>query len=371
MDPTDPNSAYQLQMEIDSMKEDVYHQLARHLDSLPAGFPPTESGVEIRILKKLFSPQEAQIASRLMMIPEPVPAIAERFGMKEEELAPILYDMSRKGLIYRSGKDGDRKYMSAQFVVGIWEYHVNSLDRELIEMFNEYCPDLMNKAWSATHTKQLRVVPISKSLSAEMRTMPYDEAERIIREQSKIVVCPCICRTEHQMVGKGCGKPIEVCLTFGSGAYFYEENGLGRNVTQSEALDILAKGQEAGLVLQPGNAQKPSNICMCCGCCCQILKNLNRMDEPAKWVHTNYYAEVSPADCTGCGLCAQSCQMAAIEVSEVARIRTERCIGCGLCVTACDFEAVHLREKDGARKWTPPQTVMDTYLNMAKERGLI
>jgi formate hydrogenlyase subunit 6/NADH:ubiquinone oxidoreductase subunit I len=350
---------------------DVYQNLARHLDNLPAGFPSTETGVEIRILKRLFTPQEAEIAVGLVMMPEPVSAIAARLKMAEAELAPILDDMSRKGLIYRSGKGGKIFYMAAQFVVGIWEYHVKSLDLDLIKDFNEYSPYLMKQAWSETKTKQLRVIPISKSISAEMLTMPYDEAEQIIKKQSKIVVCPCICRTEHKMAGKGCDRPVEVCLTFGSGAYYYEENGLGRSISQTEALDILAKGMEAGLVLQPGNSQKPTNICLCCGCCCQILKNLNNLDEPAKAVHTNYFAEVTAEDCTACWICQERCQMQAIEIDDVARVKKERCIGCGLCVTSCSFDAMHLIEKAPEDRWTPPANTVETYVNMAKERGKI
>jgi ferredoxin len=350
---------------------DVFRNLARHLDNLPAGFPSTKTDVEIRILKRLFTPQEAEIAVGLVMMPEPVSAIAGRLKMDEAELAPILDDMSRKGLIYRSGKGGQKFYMAAQFVIGIWEYHVKSLDPDLIKDFNEYSPYLMNQAWTETKTKQLRVIPISKSISAEMLTMPYDEAEQIIKKQSKIVVCPCICRTEHKMAGKGCDRPVEVCLTFGSGAYYYEENGLGRDISQSEALDILAKGMEAGLVLQPGNSQKPTNICLCCGCCCQILKNLNNLDEPAKAVHTNYYADVMAENCTACGICVERCQMKAIDIDDVARVKKERCIGCGLCVTSCNFDAMHLIEKAPEERWTPPTNTVETYVNMARERGKI
>ena len=350
---------------------DVYYNLARHLDNLPAGFPSTESGVEIRILKRLFTPQEAEIAAGLVMMPEPVVAIAGRLKRDETELAPMLDDMSRKGLIYRSSKGGQTYYMAAQFVVGIWEYHVKSLDLDLIKDFNEYSPYLMDHAWKDTKTKQLRVIPISQSISAEMRTMPYDEAEQIIKSQSKIVVSPCICRTEHKMAGKGCDKPVEVCLAFGGGAYYYEENGLGRSISQSEALDILAKGMEAGLVVQPGNSQKPTNICLCCGCCCQILKNLNNLDEPAKAVHTNYYAKVAADNCTACGICVERCQMQAIEVDDVARVKKERCIGCGLCVTSCSFDAMHLIEKAPEEHWTPPANTVETYINMARERGKI
>ena len=350
---------------------DVYPQLARHLDRLPAGFPATETGVELRILKRLFTADEAAIALGLTMMPEPASAIAERLGREPDLLAPQLEDMSRKGLIYRSSKGGRHHYMAAQFVIGIWEYHLNDLDEALIRDVNEYLPTLMRDNWTQQETKQLRVVPVSQSVSAEIRTMPYEAAEDIIRSQSKIVVSPCICRREHEMVGKGCGKPMEVCLSFGSGAYYYEENGLGRAVSPEEALEILQTGMEAGLVLQPGNAQKPTNICMCCGCCCQVLKNLKTLDSPSKVVHTNYYAEVIAENCIACEACVERCQMDAITVDDVARVDRDRCIGCGLCVGACPEEAMVMRQKDKGEQYVPPANVFETYLNMAKERGLM
>ena len=64
------------------MNQDVYQQLAHHLDNLPAGYPATESGVELRILRRLFSPEEAALALRLTVLPEEARASvpAERFG---------------------------------------------------------------------------------------------------------------------------------------------------------------------------------------------------------------------------------------------------------------------------------------------------
>ncbi len=130
--------------------------------------------------------------------------------------------------------------------------------------------------------------------------MPYETAEEIISKQKKIVVSDCICRKEHDMVGQPCDYPREVCLTFGSGAYYYEGNGLGRGIDVEEALAILEKGRQAGLVLQPGNAKDPGNICMCCGCCCQVLANLKTPEQPAKAVHSNYYARVDADECVAC-----------------------------------------------------------------------
>jgi ferredoxin len=350
---------------------DVYQALARHLDKLPAGYPATESGVELRILKRLFTEQEALIAQGLTMLPEAPEAIAERLQLAVGELADTLADMSRKGLIFRISKGGSHLYSAAQFVIGIWEYHLNDLDEALIRDVNEYLPHVMKESWNQTKTKQLRVIPISEKLNAEMNITSYEMAEEIIRGQSKIVVSPCICRKEHQMAGKGCDNPLEVCLSFGTGAYYYEQNGLGRGIDQQEALEVLEKGREAGLVLQPGNSKKPTNICMCCGCCCQVLKNLKDFENPAHAVHTNYYAQVDADECVACEDCVERCHMDAIVVAETARVLENRCIGCGTCITACPTGALQFHQKEAADRYEPPQHVFETYMNMARERGLV
>ncbi|WDP89355.1 MAG: 4Fe-4S binding protein [Desulfobacter sp.] len=350
---------------------DVFEKLAKHLDTLPAGYPATDSGIEIRILERLFSREEAGITLGLTMLPEPVGAVAARMGITEGELAPKLEEMAQKGLIYRHSKGEMNAYGASQFVVGIWEYHLKSLDEGLIREVNEYLPQFMHKSWLKHETKQLRVIPVSQEITADNTVMPYEAAEKIIKEQSKIVVSDCICRKEHGMVGERCEYPMEVCLSFGSGAYYYEKNGLGRAVGTDEALEILARGQKAGLVLQPGNSKKPTNICMCCGCCCQVLKNLKTIDRPAKAVHTNYYARVEADECTACGVCAQRCHMDAIEVEAVAVIDLDRCIGCGVCVPECPAGAMAVVQKDAADQYDPPANVFETYMTMAQERGNI
>ena len=111
---------------------------------------------------------------------------------------------------------------------------------------------------------------------------------------------------------------------------------------------------------------------MCCGCCCLVLKNLNRLDEPAKVACTNYYVTVSEDDCTGCGNCEDICQMGAITVEdESASVSLARCIGCGLCVTRCEFNATTLMEKEESEKYAIPANTVEEYMNIAQERGLI
>ncbi len=349
---------------------DIYENLAAHLDKLPAGFPRTASGVEIRILKRLFTRKEAEIATALTMIPEPAPDVAARLKEDPERMEAALSAMARKGLIFRISKKDQNLYSASQFVVGIWEYHLNDLDEALIKDVNEYMPALLQESWVKADTKQLRVVPVAKSVSAEMAIMPYEAAEAIISRQSKIVVSDCICRKEQRMIGKGCDKPMETCFTFGAAAQYYEENKLGREIDQAEALVILKSGIDAGLVLQPGNQQKAINICMCCGCCCGVLKNLKSLDSPARIVHTNFYARVDETLCSACEACVERCQMAAIQVDDVARIDLDRCIGCGLCVTDCPTGAIVLVQKDEKNRYLPPKNAVETYLRMAQERAI-
>lgn len=348
---------------------DIFKRLAVHLDNLPGGYPCTESGVELRILRRLFTEEEADIALRLTMKPEGVASIADRTELGAEKLSADLEEMAQKGLIFRSYKDDTVMYSAAMFVVGIWEYHVNDLDPDLVRDVNEYLPQIMDKVWKKTKTKHMRVVPISTSIVPDVEIASYDDAEQLIRAQSKITVQPCICRKEHQVVGEPCEYPLEVCFAFGTAAYYYEENKIGRSIEVEEALEILEVGRKAGLVIQPGNAKQSANICMCCGCCCQILKNIKKLEKPADEVHSNYFVVINEDECVACGICEERCHMDAINVSDTATVDLDRCIGCGVCIPDCATEAIQLIAKDSAGQYTPPRFTYQAYLKMSKERG--
>jgi NAD-dependent dihydropyrimidine dehydrogenase PreA subunit len=347
---------------------DVHESLAGHLDRLPAGFPRTETGVELRILQRLFTTEEAQFAQFVTARPETPEAIAARTGIDAKVLSEKLEQMSRKGLIFRIRKGDQARYMAAQFVIGIWEYHVNDLDPDLIRDMNEYLPHYFKQPHQI-QTGQLRTIPIPTALSAEQKVMPYEEARRIIADQDQLLVAPCICRKEHQIMGGGCDRPMESCLVFGPGAEYYHENGIGRFIDQEEALRILEEAEKAGLVLQPSNAQKVVNICTCCGCCCQILKNLKSLPNPARYVSSNFVATIDSDSCIGCCACLDRCQMEAIRVEdETAVLDPGRCIGCGLCVPTCPAEAISLEAKPEDQRTTPPASFMEMYQKMAQNR---
>lgn len=164
----------------------VYQRLREHLDSLPGGFPPTDSGVEIRILKRLFTPREAELARQMKMKLETSATIAERVGVEEHEIAPLLKEMARKGLIFNiETPERPAKYMAAQFVIGIWEYHVNDLDEDFINDVEAYLPTLAKEALD--YLPQLRTIPVGKSIQHNLEILPYEQAEVLVKKQKKFL----------------------------------------------------------------------------------------------------------------------------------------------------------------------------------------
>ena len=354
------------------MATDIYERLAEHLDNLPGGYPGTESGVELRLLRRLFTPEQAELATHLTLIAEEPRVVARRAGISKEEAEVRLSEMAQKGLIVSLHPKGRPiKYMAAMFIVGIYEFQVDDLEPELIHDFEEYLPALFDaEAWKKV--PQLRTIPVGESVESRLEMMPYEQAEDIVRGQDKIVVAPCICRREQKIVAEGCDKPEEVCMSFGTSADYYQHRGTGRVISQSEALEVLGKANEAGLVLQPSNAKQPEFICCCCGCCCGVLRSMKRHPKPASLVSSPFYATLKAERCEGCGLCEGRCQMEALKMGDDRPVLDlDRCIGCGLCVSECPTGALKLVRKPDSELTTVPKNVEEQYISLSRARGKV
>jgi len=349
------------------MTENVYTRLRKFLDTLPAGFPETPTGVEIKILKKLFTLEQAELTMKLKSAPEAVSDIAERTGMDESELAEKLEEMAQNGLIFRV-RDGEKRlYQAFQFVVGIYEFQVNRIDREFCELFEEYMPYIgMSLASVSTH--QLRVVPVASALSNNTEVAPYNQVKEMIEKEDIISVTQCICKKEKGILGNPCEKPQEVCLMFGKFAQFFIDNNNARQISTEEALKVIGLAEENGLVLTPINSQVLEAVCCCCSCCCPTLTNIKMFPNPGELVKSYYRSTIDEELCTGCGECMEICPMEAIEdVNDISQVIKERCIGCGLCVSRCPVEAISMEEKGDTE--APPITFEETMDRIAVERG--
>jgi electron transport complex protein RnfB len=351
---------------------DVYTALAQFLDDLPGGFPATESGLEQRILKRLFSPDEAALALQLSLIEETPRVIAHRAKRPVGQVAQTLAEMEAKGLLHAEHKPGEEpRYGAVPFVVGIYEFQLHKMDRELAGYFDEYLPHLLDpETWKKAPL--LRTIPVRESLTPELEVMPYEQAEALVRSHTKFCVADCVCRQEREILGHRCDKPMETCLSFGSGADFYVRNGMGRYITEEQALRILALAEESGLVLQPSASEEAAFICCCCGCCCGVLVNLKRHPNPAQYAHSAFVAVLDEELCNGCGLCLDRCQMEALtSINGAVTLDIGRCIGCGLCVSACPDQALVLMRKPDEELLPLSGTWAQANIHLGKVRGVL
>lgn len=360
----------------------IYKKLQKHLDSFPIGYPKTESGVELEILKEMFTPEHAKIALRLGMIPQSVDEIFPYFKRRDksrEWVESNLIEMMKKGIIMGGkGKEQGKMYFSIAFLaIGLYEYQVNRLTPTFAKNFVQYMDEGFRDEILKTKVPQLRTIPATKAvktitvdekLEHKNLVTPYDDVEELLANASStIALTNCVCRQTTDILGHGCDHPKETCLVFGGAAHFYIDNGLGKKITKEEALEVIKFSQKKGLVLQPSNTKRPFALCNCCGCSCEILSNANKLENPAQYFQTNYYAEVDVEKCTGCKLCEVKCPLHAAVVNEDKKstIDLGRCIGCGVCVTFCNFDAVHLVKKAEA---IPPEGIIDMYKKIAVAR---
>ena len=354
------------------MTSNVYQKLQKQLDQYSIGYPTTESGVEIKILKRLFTEEDAEIFLQLSMLPETSETIALRGGSDPAQIDALLDEMYKKGLVYRHIKGETVKYGAVPFIEGVYEYQVKSMDRELAQMFEDYVQEALHK--NLTETKPLlihRPIAINQTINMSFPIPTYENSRKIIQDQKLIAITDCICRVQKGLIEKGCDKPLETCFMFGSPARYFIERGIGRQVSIDEAFHILDVCEEAGLVTMPFNTQSPVNLCNCCPDCCIILNNLKKFPCPAEMVKANYRAIVDPKKCEACDTCLDRCPMDAISRGEagIESINPDRCIGCGLCVSTCSAEALHLEAKPINQWHEPPETGLHFYKDMAQKRG--
>lgn len=358
--------------------KDAYIRLQRHIDRQAIGFPATRSGVELEILKHIFSPEEAEIAACLSYKFEPIEKVFQKAGHlvgSPEELAQFLNGIEKKGGIESKIKHGQKYYCNAPLVVGMYEFQLDRLTPEFIQAFDEYTSDKkFGIEFISTKLPQMRTIPIAKSIQPRHQTSTFDEVSLLLQQaDAPFAVIECICRKKRALGGHPCKitSRDETCLATGSMAQAVLRNGIGREITLGDSLAILDENQKQGLVLQPANTQKAEFICSCCGCCCGMLSMQKHLPRPLDFWASNYYATVDAAACIGCGNCSKRCQVGAVKLSEhdeKASVDLNRCIGCGVCIPVCPQQAMSLHKK--LNEVRPPQTREDLYdIIMSHKKG--
>ncbi len=358
------------------MSSEAYSRLANVLDTLPNGFPPTESGVEIKLLKKVFESDEAELFCRLRLSYETADQIAGRAGIPSAGLNEKLESMWKKGQIESRLSGGERVFRMCPWVVGIYEYQLKRMDKEFVDLCEQRDQEVLNEAIKArrpmTKPQMMQVLPVERVISENYQALPYEKVSSIIENGKSFAVSDCICRKRKGMVGQECDRPLEICMVIGDEAGLFKDHPfVKREITKQEAYELLQKAEDAALVHMTTNVVKGQwYICNCCKCCDRQLM-LTAAGIPGI-INSHFYAEIDSELCSACGICAdERCQVKAIDEADgTYRVNRSKCIGCGLCVSTCPTEAIQLFHKKPEEIELPAEDEIDWWEKKAKARGV-
>ncbi len=356
------------------MTENPYQALAHRLDSTPNGFPPTPDGAELRILEYLFTPEQADLASRLRLTKETPEQIAARIGGDSQDLKKRLKEMTRAGLIdVGKAPVGGLGYGLLPFVVGIYEYQIGNIDAQFAQLFEDYYHQSFGTMTSVAPSFH-RVIPVVETVRNDMAVEPFESAADIIDHAKAWGVTDCICRIQKKLVGDPCDHPVDVCMIFNQRPGAFDGNPVIKALTQEQAHATLRRAADAGLVHSVSNSQDGySYICNCCTCSCGILRGISEVGAANVIARSAFVNTVDPELCAGCEICIEYCQFDALSLrpeDQYLQINTTRCVGCGVCVPHCPEEALSLVRRPEDQILAVPPTHEDWMVQRAQARGL-
>lgn len=357
-----------------------YQQLAQRLNRFPQGAPPTES--LFAVLSVLMKEKEAEILSKLPIKPFSVSTAAKALRVQKDEAAKVMENLASRALLVDIVQpDGEMLYVLPPPMAGFFEFSLMRVrsdinQKVLSELFYQYLnveEDFIRDLFVQGETKLGRVFVQEQALDDQQRLhiLDYERSSSMIQHASRLGVGMCYCRHKMDHLGKACNAPMDICMTLGNAADSLIRHGHAREISVSEAMELLDTAYENNLVQIGENQQKNIPfICNCCGCCCEALLAVKQFGTLYAINTSNYLPSVNQEICTGCGACIPLCPVQAVSLDgKSAAVDEEACLGCGVCVRGCPVNALSLYERE-QRVITPVHSV-HRIVCMAVERGTL
>ena len=362
------------------MSEKVWIKIARYY--IKSGkLPIRVSNVITDILKTLVTLEQAEFIAQLRKHSYNLEELKSVTGMDDVSLNTMLNDLMNIGVLtgIRSRRTGVTVYRKPPLFPGILEFTLmrgekNEQTKKLAKLIGDFYEQIIhdtkvnydqmmvefNKSPAPT-----RVIPIEEEIDTkEEVVLAYENLENILEQYDTIGLSTCYCRHRKDLVGDPCVKTDERknCLSLGGTAEFLIEHGFSEKISREEALVILKKAEDGGLVhkafhvnLEP--ERELDGICNCCKCCCGTFEIHYGGGAPLMDI-TSHVAKVDEDLCVGCETCVQECNAEAIDmIDNIAVIDEDRCIGCGVCAHLCPERAMKLERIPTRKAFSPPRGV--------------
>ncbi len=337
-----------------------------------------------QILALLFSEEEAFVASRFPLEESTLAELVRATGIEGEKLFLILETMADKGLVMDLEYNKTTYYLLMPGLIGFFEFTfmkqradlpVEELARLMTEYLYDDPRDGMAKEFMGGKTQLTRALTYDDHIPVSSVVTSYESAQEIIKNSDFGAVGMCYCRHKKEHLKEVCDKDApskNICISLGTAAKFMARRGFAEERSTQELLDILAVAREYQLTHITDNIRhKPSFVCNCCSCCCELLAGVQN-GFPNGVAKANYVLVKNDDECTGCGLCAKACNVAALDMQKVEgqkqramHIKEDQCLGCGACISSCPTDALSLKS---VKRDQPPNKKKDLFLKILKER---
>lgn len=337
-----------------------------------------------RILELLFTKEEAFVASRFPLEEATLPELCRQTGLAEDRLLPILETMADKGLIMDLPYNKRTYYLLMPGLIGFFEFtfmkqRADLPVAELAQLMTEYLygdPEGgQGKEFFGSKTPLTRSLVYEEHIPVSSVVTSYESAREIIRRSDFGAVGMCYCRHKKEHLNENCkkGAPTEgICISLGTAAKFMVRRGFAAKRSTEELLAVIDTARDFHLTHITDNIRhKPSFICNCCSCCCELLGGVRQgyINGVAK---AGFMVQVDQGSCVGCGLCVAACNIAALDTKQIAgtkkrslAVREDMCLGCGACVGACPTGSLFLTPVE---RPLPPEKKKDLFVKILKEK---
>lgn len=368
-----------------------YELLRQRMDHSVSPVP--DSPAIRKILELLYSPEEAEFARRIPVLPTRLSELARRLEWPEDELRDKLTDLARRGLIFDCEKGGERYYSLPPVVGGLFEYVLMRTRagvpmEELSRLFTEYLEN--EEVLRAVYTGE---TPFARAYVREdalpegdhAEILDYERIGRLLETASVISIGLCPCRHKNSHLGTACDRPQRTCISLNAGAEAMIHSGISERIDAREALRVIDECKAAGLAQVGDNVQRSIGfVCNCCRCCCTLTRGVRTLGINHAIVSSNWIPEIDADRCVACGRCEAACPVQAVAVEGLKGGKSEKgekglkglaviaaglCLGCGVCYSQCRSGAIRMKPR--AQRVFTPETTFDMVGHMAIERGKV